>query len=178
MGGCSGGAGAESTEGRRTWVVKNHSCWRPGQLRPLQGFLKSPCMHSTSAISRCLLCRPRTDNPMSVPSSVLPPGPNTQKETAKMNPKDEGREGRGEISKAHQTPQGGTICTTGHTCTKGGEECETGCEIRTYSGLYCPRCSKTWKSEMLQELPKMLWKDRKQVSIKAHLEKENEAVSC
>lgn len=43
--------------------------------------------HSTSAISRCLLCRPRTDDPTSVPSSVLPPGPNTQKETGKMKPK-------------------------------------------------------------------------------------------
>lgn len=84
----------------------------------------------------------------------------------------------GEISKAHQTPQGGTICMTGHTCTKGKEECETGSDIQAVQRtILSPVFRNLQVSEMLQELPKMLWRDRKQDSIKAHLEKENEAVS-
>ena len=116
MGGCSGGAGAESTESRRTGVVKNHSCWRPGQLRPLQGFLKSPCMHSTSAISRCLLCRPRTDDPMSVPSSVLPPGP-LPKETRPPSAVSHSYHMVSLLKKGMQSPRFQGHCFSAMTCS-------------------------------------------------------------
>ena len=77
-----------------------------------------------------------------------------------MNEKKEVEEG--ERSKAHQTPQGVAICTTGHTWTKGGKKGETGCETQALQWtILFSKLQKLQVSEMLQAPPKMLWRDRK-----------------
>ena len=69
-------------------------------------------------------------------------GKRQERWTQKMNEKKEVEEG--ERSKAHQTPQGVAICTTGHTWTKEGKEGETGCETQALQW--------TILSSMLQKL--------------------------
>lgn len=88
-------------------------------------------------------------NPMSVPSSVLSPGPNTWKETGKMNPKDEQEEGSGRAGEKQSSPNSPRVGPSARLVTPGpreGRRVKLDVRLKLHSGLYCPLCSKTCKS--------------------------------
>lgn len=96
----------------------------------------------------------------SIPSSFLPPEPNTLKEMEKMDPKDEEREGSRGGREKQSTPNTPGWDHSHHWSNlglRGGEECKIGCEIQAVQWIILSLMfQKLRVSGMLQELPEML----------------------